>query len=205
MAQWKVADLDRAEAYKLLSGSVIPRPIAWITTKGSAGVVNLAPYSAYNMLGTRPVSLTVSIGVTGNDVDKDTLRNIKETKEFVVNAPRPEHVEKVALSAAPFPSTVSEAEKAMLAMVPSTLVKVPRLVDAIFSLECRLYDIVVVGDGAPGTANLVIGEVLNFHVDDAVHTDGRLDFAAIEILSRVGGYYYSTLGPLVEQRVPRLG
>ena len=204
MTAIKVSDCEKKDLYKLLIGTVLPRPIAWITSKSSEGLVNLAPYSAYNMVCSNPTTIVFSAGWKPPGVAKDTLRNILETKEFVVNTPRPEHIEAVALSAAPFPENVSEVEKAGLALTDSEAVGTPRLKDAVFSLECELQQTLQVGERAPGSATLVLGTVKVFHIQDELLTDGRIDFEKVSVLSRLGGYCYGTIGEVLEQKVPEI-
>jgi flavin reductase (DIM6/NTAB) family NADH-FMN oxidoreductase RutF len=204
MAAIKTSDCEKKDLYKLLIGTVLPRPIAWVTSKSADGVVNLAPYSAYNMVCSNPTTVVFSAGWKPPGVEKDTLRNILETQEFVINTPRPGHIEAVALSAAPFPPNVSEVEQAGLTLTDSETIETPRIKDAVFSLECELQQTLQIGEQVPGSATLVLGTVKVFHIQDELLTDGRIDFNKTQVLSRLGGYCYGTIGEVLEQKVPEI-
>lgn len=197
-------ECEVSDLYKLLISTVLPRPIAWVTSTHESGVINLAPFSAYNMVCSIPTTVAFSIGYKADGKEKDTLANILRQKEFVINTPRPEHVEAVALSAALFPAGESEVEAAGLELADSMVVKTPRLRDAVFSLECELYQTLQIGERAPGGAMLVIGSVRVFHIQDEIYENGKIQFDKARVLSRLGGYCYGISGEVIEQRVPDL-
>lgn len=155
------AQQSHAANYKLLTNLVIPRPIAWITSLGPRGVVNLAPFSFFNAMGADPVYLIVSIGRGDQGELKDTARNISATGEFVVNMVTEDLFDAMNLSAADFPPDMSELEIAGLHTGPSLKVAVPRLAEAQVSMECKLHETLHLGGNS-----LVIGEVVMFHVAD---------------------------------------
>ena len=204
MAIIKTDACERKDLYKLLIATVIPRPIAWITTLNKDASINLAPYSAYNMVCSNPTTISFAAGWKAPDTRKDTLSNILRTKEFVINTPRPEHIQSVALSAAPFAAGESEADAANLPLVDSSLVAVPRLQDAVFALECELQQTVQIGEKAPGSATLVLGTVKAFHIQDDLLENGKVDFEKVSVLSRLGGYSYASLGKVLEEKVPKI-
>jgi flavin reductase (DIM6/NTAB) family NADH-FMN oxidoreductase RutF len=150
-----------ADNYKLLTNLVVPRPIAWITSVSEAGVVNLAPFSFFNAVGSKPLYLVVSIGRRDDGTPKDTARNIESSGEFVVNMVSEDLLRQMNLSAADFPPDQSELTAAGLNAAPSVKVKPPRLNEAQVSLECKLFK-----SQALGTNTLYIGEVVMFHVAD---------------------------------------
>ncbi|MEI8325048.1 MAG: flavin reductase family protein [Betaproteobacteria bacterium] len=165
-----------ADNYKLLTNLVVPRPIAWISTLGEDGLVNLAPFSFFNAVGSDPVYVMVSNGKNGSDWPKDTARNIEASGEFVVNMVTEELFAAMNISAADFPPDQSELEAAQLHTAPSVLVKTPRVKQSPVSLECRLLSTQRLGSNT-----LYIGEVVMFHVADDL-IDARLrvhDFAPI--------------------------
>src|SRR5436190_5764254 len=129
--------LSPQAAYKLITGVVVPRPIAWVTTLGPEGTVNLAPFSAFTFVSTRPPMIGINVGRKAG-VRKDTANNIHEHKEFVVNIADETMIEHVHLSAIEHAPDVSEVDELGLAVAPSSAVRTPRLVDAPVSLECRL-------------------------------------------------------------------
>jgi len=152
---------SHATNYKLLTNLVVPRPIAWITSQGPEGVVNLAPFSFFNAVGANPVYLIVSVGLNDAGELKDTARNIQTSGEFVVNMVTEDLFGAMNLSAADFPADMSELEIAGLHTAPSIHIAVPRLAEAQVSMECRLHQTQSLGGNT-----LIIGEVVMFHVAD---------------------------------------
>ena len=147
--------------YKLLTNLVVPRPIAWITSLGPHGLVNLAPFSFFNAVGSDPVCVLVSIGRRDSGAPKDTARNILDRGEFVVNMVTEELLEAMNISAVAFPPDQSELTAAHLHTAAALRVHTPRLAEAQVSLECRLAHTQVLGANT-----LLIGEVVMFHVAD---------------------------------------
>jgi len=167
------ATLRTHEQYKLLTGTVIPRPIALVTTLGPHGV-NAAPFSFFNAIGVKPPMVMLSIG-PGEDSLKDTVRNLERLPEFVVHIVDHTSRHGMNLCAIPFPSAVSEVAHAGLRTEPSLKVAPPRLIDFPAQFECRVLEMRKIGR-LPYT--LVIGEVLQFHyregiVDTAFNVDGQ--------------------------------
>ncbi len=152
-----------ADNYKLLTNLVVPRPIAWVTSLSKAGVINLAPFSFFNAVGTEPLYVIISVGLRDDGSPKDTENNIKDRGEFVVNLVTEELFEAMNISAADFPSDQSELKAAGLHDAPSVQIKVPRVAEAQASLECKLFSL-----QALGSNTLIIGEVVMFHVADSL-------------------------------------
>lgn len=150
-----------ADNYKLLTNLVVPRPIAWVTSRGSDGVINLAPFSFFNAVGADPLYVVVSVGSRSEGSPKDTARNINFAGEFVVNLVTEDLIDAMNVSAADFPPGESELSAAGLHPAESVRVKVPRVAEAQASLECTLHSRVALG---PNT--LFIGRVVMFHVAD---------------------------------------
>ena len=150
-----------AESYKLLTNLVVPRPIAWVTSQNQNGVVNLAPFSFFNAVGSNPLYIIVSVGQNGSGKPKDTAVNIEASGEFVVNLVTEEVFTAMNISAADFPADQSELEAASLNTAPSVRIKTPRVAEAQASLECKLFSAQPLG-----TYTLFIGEVVMFHVAD---------------------------------------
>ena len=147
--------------YKILTNLVVPRPIAWVTSLSQAGVVNLAPFSFFNAVGSDPLYVVISIGCRDNGTPKDTARNILASGEFVVNLVTEELFGAMNISAADFPPDQSELTAANVSAAPSVRVKTPRLSQAQASLECTLFKSEPIGANT-----LFIGEVVMFHVAD---------------------------------------
>jgi flavin reductase (DIM6/NTAB) family NADH-FMN oxidoreductase RutF len=174
------AEHSEADNYKLLTNLVVPRPIAWVTTVGPTGVVNLAPFSFFNAVSSDPLYVVVSIGTRDDDTLKDTSAHILASREFVVNMVTEELLGAMNVSAADFPPDQSEAGAANLPLAASRLIRVPRLADAQVSLECRLFQSLELGSNT-----LVIGEVVMFHVADRL-LGSRLHIETFAPVGRLG-------------------
>ena len=197
-----VADTPVVDVYHLLVGVVTPRPIAWVTTVDVAGRVNLAPFSFFNAFGANPPVVVFSPTLRRDGTKKDTLLNIEATGEFVVNAAVARLAEQLNLTSKELPPGQSEVELAGLHTAPSARVKPPRIAESPVHMECKLRQIVPIGDG-PISANLVIGEVVTIHVDDAVlDENGRVDPRKLQTIARLGGDFYCRTSDLFELRRP---
>jgi flavin reductase (DIM6/NTAB) family NADH-FMN oxidoreductase RutF len=190
------AELDADATYRLLSGIVVPRPIAWITTLSPEGRVNLAPFSCYTFVANRPPMLGVTFGRKAGQ-RKDTARHILSSREYVVNIGSFSQREQIHLSSEEHPPEVSEAELLGLATAPCAGVAVPRLADAPVSMACRLHQVVPVGELG---SEFFIGEVLAFHVREGLLRDGKIDTRALDPVCRIGGPNYAALGEIVTLR-----
>jgi flavin reductase (DIM6/NTAB) family NADH-FMN oxidoreductase RutF len=155
------AQQTHATNYKLLTNLVVPRPIAWITSKNPEGVINLAPFSFFNAVGANPVYLIFSVGRNDAGELKDTARNIQANGEFVVNMVTEDLFDAMNVSAADFPPEMSELAIAGLHTEPSIHINVQRVAEAQVSMECRLHDTQILGDNT-----LIFGQVVMFHVAD---------------------------------------
>ena len=152
---------SQADTYKILTNVVVPRPIAWVTSLNQSGVVNLAPFSFFNAVGSDPPYVVVSVGLRDDGTPKDTAGNIAVRGEFVVNLVTEALIGAMNISAVDFPPDQSELTAADLNTARSTCVEVPRLAEAEVSLECRLFQ-----SHALGANTLFIGEIVMFHVAD---------------------------------------
>ena len=150
-----------ADNYKLLTNLVVPRPIAWISSLSQSGVINLAPFSFFNAVGSDPMYVVVGIGRRDSGEPKDSARNIQSSGEFVVNLVTEDLLAAMNISAAEFPPDQSELSAVNLHAAPSVRLKAPRLAEAQASLECKLFQ-----SQPLGTNTLYIGEVVMFHVAD---------------------------------------
>lgn len=185
--------LPAEEAYKLLVGIVVPRPIAWVTTLSASGVVNLAPFSAFTFVSPKPPMLAISVGRNAG-VYKDTARNILSGEEFVVHIADQSLLEPLHLSSIEHPPHVSEVAELGLATEPSRHVKPPRLALVPIAMECRLRHCIEFGETR---SRLLVGEVVLFHVRDRLLQDGKIDTRALDPICRLGGPRYATLGEIV--------
>ena len=198
-------DLSRTEAgtgYRLLAATVVPRPIAWVTTLGEGGVVNLAPYSFFNAMGGAPPVLALGLMRSATGGAKDTARNIEASGEFVVNLVPEASAEAMNASSAAMPYGVSEVGAAGLPVLPSALVGPPRLAQSPVAFECRVLQIVVTGP----EQRLVVGSVLAVHVEDRFVLDaarGHVDTPALGLVARMhGAGWYARTSDLFEMDRP---
>ncbi|SFJ54134.1 flavin reductase family protein [Brevibacillus centrosporus] len=195
-----MAELARQAKYKLLTGCVIPRPIAWVTSMDRAGLVNAAPFSYFNVASVEPMMLSVAVMRKPDGMRKDTARNIAEGGEFVVNMVDVHNVDAMNQTSAEYPPEESEVEALGLELLPSASVKVPRLGASRIHFECKLNQIVELG--SPTVSDLIIGEVLHVQVDDELYHNGRIDARAFAPVSRLAGQGYATLGEVFERPRP---
>ena len=189
--------LSAAEAYKLLVGIVVPRPIAWVSTLNETGGVNLAPFSCYTFVSSDPPMVAVNCGRRQGAL-KDTGRNAARSGEFVVNVVTEDLAWPMHHSSAEHPAETSEAELLGIAMAPSLVVAPPRVAAAPIALECRLDSILEFGRLK---SQLLVGEVLRFRIDEALYRDGKVDVARFRPLARLGGPNYARLGETITMPV----
>jgi flavin reductase (DIM6/NTAB) family NADH-FMN oxidoreductase RutF len=197
-----VPSTDVVKIYRTLVEVVTPRPIAWVTTIDAEGRINLAPFSFFNAFGANPPVVVFSPGLRRDGTKKDTLRNLEIVPEFVLNAAVEDLAEPMNATAKELPPGQSEAEYAGLALQPSTKVRPPRVAVSPVHMECRVRQIMPIGDG-PIAANLVIGEVLLIHIDDSVlDSSGHVDPRKLRTIARLGGDYYCRSTDLFEMKRP---
>jgi len=190
------------EVYQMLVGLVTPRPIAWVTTRSKSGVVNLAPFSFFNVFGANPPVVVFSPTQKRDGGKKDTLLNIEANGEFVINASTEKHTQLINLSSTTLPIEESELTLTGQSTIASTSIQTPRLADVPFALECRVLQIMPVGHG-PISANLVIGEVLTMHIDnDILGEDSQPDPRKLKAIARLGNEYWCRTQDLFQMERP---
>lgn len=179
------------DRYKLLIGSIVPRPIGFISTISPGGVYNLAPFSFFNGVCSEPMTILFCPVIRGTDgQEKDTLKNIKANKEFVVNIVSEEIAEKMNQCSAEYPYGVDEFKESGLTPSASTVVKSPLVKEAKINMECKLLHLVEIGN-KPGGGTVVIGEVVYFHANDDVYKDGKIILSKLKPVARLGGTDYA--------------
>jgi flavin reductase (DIM6/NTAB) family NADH-FMN oxidoreductase RutF len=186
-------DLGAEACYRLLTGLVVPRPIAWVTTLSATGTVNLAPFSHFTFVSPKPPMLAISVGRKAG-IYKDTARNIMAREEFVVHIADRPLIRDVHESAIEHPPEVSEVEVLGLATRPGLHVRVPRLAVAPVAMECRLRHCMEFGETR---SRLLVGEVVSFHLRDGLLADGKVDTRRLDPICRLAGPNYATLGEIV--------
>ncbi len=193
-----VSQLSHRELYGILLNCVAPRPIAWVSSLSASGQPNLAPFSFFNCVCVDPPLLAFAPGLrapkepasTPHGEPKDTLRNIRETREFVVSVVTYDLREAMNATSGEYDAIVNEFELAKLTPIPSEIVRPPRVGESPVSFECKLHQIVDFSSSPTGSS-LVIGEVVAVHIDDAHLKDGRIDPNSLDLIGRMGGLQYS--------------
>ncbi|MDR3004625.1 MAG: flavin reductase family protein [Acidovorax sp.] len=191
---WRADQLSERECYKLLVNTVLPRPIALVTTLGDDGVANTAPFSFFNVMASDPA--IVALGLEGDsqssDGLKDTTRNILARGEFVVNLVHKPLVDAMSICGVPFPTGEAEHAHAVLTTIPSVQIATPRIAQSRVQFECRLHTTLTIGPAR----HVVIGEILHLHIDDALLTpSGHIDVDAFQPVGRIhGSDWYVDLG-----------
>jgi flavin reductase (DIM6/NTAB) family NADH-FMN oxidoreductase RutF len=197
-----VSTADVVHVYQALVGVVTPRPIAWVTTIDGQDRVNLAPFSFFNAFGANPPVVVFSPTLRRDGSKKDTLLNLEVVPEFVLNAAVEDLAEKMNATSKELPRGQSEAQYAGLTLQPSVKVRPPRVAESPVHMECRVRQILPIGNG-PIAANLVIGEVLLIEINDAVlDPTGRVDPRKLRTIARLGGSSYCRSTDLFEMERP---
>jgi flavin reductase (DIM6/NTAB) family NADH-FMN oxidoreductase RutF len=182
---------EHSSVYKLLIGSVVPRPIAFVSTISTEGAFNAAPFSFFTVASSNPPVLVFTVGNRATpDTRKDTLRNITTGRDFVVNIVSEEFGQKMNLCAGDYPPEVDEFQVSGLTPVPSDLVKAPRVAESHINMECRLLYTIAMSNLING-GNLVLGEVVRFHIDDAYFNNFRIDQDKLRAIGRMAGNSYT--------------
>ena len=194
MAEFDVARFGPRERAQFLTALVAPRPIAFVSTVSGTGVGNLSPFSFFMAAGYNPLSVAFSPVRLRTGAEKDSVRNVRETGEFVVNIATHAMLAKLNQASFDYPPDVDEFDAAGFTRAPSTVVKPPRVAEAAASLECRLFRIVPHGTG-PSSGTYIIGEVVHIHVSDEVLTAGIPDNRKIEHVARLGADAYARIAP----------
>jgi flavin reductase (DIM6/NTAB) family NADH-FMN oxidoreductase RutF len=179
--------------HRLLTSSVVPRPIAWVATQNSAGQYNLAPYSFFNAICSNPPAISIASTYTTDNPDhlKDTIRNILTLGEFVVNIVTESNAVIMNETAINYPKEISEFERADLTPEPSLTVRPPRVAESPISFECTLYTTVPIGEG-PGSGTLIVGIVQHIYIQDNLLDErGAVDPLRLQPVGKLEGSGYS--------------
>lgn len=190
--------LEPRQAHDLLTSSIIPRPIAWVSTINKEGDVNLAPFSFFTGVSWYPPVLAFSVVNRDNGTKKDTVINIEEIKEFVINIVSPDLLAAMECSARPIPYGEDLSYIKGITLVPSKTIKPHRIHEAKVSFECVLERIVTVSEGA-NAGNLILGRVQLFHAKDNIVKNGReVDWNGLNALGRLSGNRYCSIQSIIE-------
>lgn len=196
------SEMNDIERYKFLIGSIVPRPIAFITTLSEEGILNAAPFSFFNIVSSTPPMVSVSVQrVRG--IAKDTARNAMYRNAFVVHICDEANVELVNMTSASLPSHVSEVESVGLTPIESKVVEVPGVQEAKIRMECILEQAIPLGVHDEIRCDLLLGRIVCFHVEENLYHQGRIDPIRLNPVSRLAGNEYATLGKIFEIERPR--
>lgn len=194
--QFDPNELEHTAVYKLLTGSIIPRPIGWISSVSEDGINNLAPFSYFNAVGDDPPHVMFSTGI-GNHSPKDTLNNVLATKQFVVNMVTEDLVEPMNTTAQSVAHDVDEFELAGVTPIASEKVKPMRVEESPISFECELVHHYFLEDHKHGGACIIIGRIVMMHFDDTILLDNyKINLETYKPISRLAGANYAKIGEL---------
>jgi flavin reductase (DIM6/NTAB) family NADH-FMN oxidoreductase RutF len=205
------SQLSHKDLYSLMLNSVAPRPIAWVSSLSASGQPNLAPFSFFNAVCSKPPLLVFAPAMRAPKKTqdqstwqaKDTLRNIRETKEFVINVVTYELAEAMNQTSGEYDASIDEFDLAGIDSAPSQIVKPRRVAQSPVCFECKLYQILDFNPEAEGSS-LVIGEIVSVHINDQYLKDGRLDRDSLDLIGRMGGMQYTRTTQRFEMVRPKV-
>lgn len=195
------ANLQRAEAHALLVGAIGPRPIAFVSTVGEQGIPNVAPFSFFTALAVKPAVVGFAVARQRDGQKKDTLINIEETKEFVINVVTEELAQAMNLTSGEYAYEVDEFKVAHLTPASSDLIKPPRVAESPINLECKLLQILEFGQ-SPALTSFIIGEVLRVHIQENVCEGGVIKALKLKAIGRLGEDFYCKTRDIFEMKRP---
>ncbi len=174
--------------YKLMIGAIVPRPIAFVSTKSKEGIDNLAPFSFFNGVCSNPPTIVFCPARRGKDGEmKDTLINIRDTGVFALNIVSESFAPEMVTTASEFQPEISEFHESGLTPIHCDKIDVMRVKESKITFECELNQIIEVGDGNPGSGALVLGTIVLFHIADEVYNNGRIDLEQLQPIGRLAG------------------
>ena len=180
--------------YNPFKSCIVPRPMGWISSISENGVTNLAPYSYFNAVADIPPMVMFASGFNGDGSQKDTIRNIEITEEFVVNIATFKTIEAMSLSSASLPYEESEINAFQIQTIPSLTVRPPRIKESPINLECRYIKTVNLNlDEYKASSQIVIGHVVGIHIADELLVNGKIDITKLEPLARLGYNEYAVI------------
>jgi flavin reductase (DIM6/NTAB) family NADH-FMN oxidoreductase RutF len=196
-------DLDLKDAHDLLVCAVLPRPIAFVSTIGEDGVYNVAPFSYFTLLSSKPAIVGIGIGRKRDGKKKDTLCNMEYTKDFVINVVTESLAAAMNQASGEYPSHVDEFKEIGLTPAPSDLVRSPRVSESPVNMECRLIQILQFGE-APRIQSFSIGEIIRIHVKDELWINGVIKADELRVIGRLGEDLYCRTVDMFEMKRPNV-
>ncbi|GIO28723.1 flavin reductase family protein [Ornithinibacillus bavariensis] len=194
--------ISERENYKLLIGTIIPRPIAFVTSLAEDGTINGAPFSYFNIVSSNPPMISIALQRKEGRM-RDTAKNIRNNREFVVHIVDDENVEAINKTAASLPPNQSELEQANLTLVASQNVSVPGIKEAKVRFECTLEHAVELGEDGNIGVDLIIGKISMFHIDEEIYESGRINQVKLAAISRLAGSNYAKIGEVFSIERPK--
>ncbi len=196
--------LPHQSVYKILTGSVLPRPIGWVTSIDIHGRPNLAPFSFFNVVCSKPPTILFCPLIRGTDgKTKDTLNNVRATNEFVINIVTEELLHAMNATSIEAPAEFNEVEYAGLTLTPSVSVKPPRVAESPIHFECKVRDIIEISD-QPGGGSIVIGTIQHIHAEDRVMIgEDKIDLMALKPIGRLMGSGYCRVTDIIQLERPK--
>lgn len=189
------SELTQIENYKLLIGSIIPRPVALVTTQSAAGIVNIAPFSFFNIVSSDPAIVSIAVQ-RKNGQEKDTARNLRESGEGVIHILDEDNVEEANQTAANLAPNESELTVANFELVASKGIQTPALKEAKIRLEVTVHEHVTIKKDEKITADFFLLKVENYVISEEVYEDGKINPHKLAAVSRLAGHDYSKLGEI---------
>jgi flavin reductase (DIM6/NTAB) family NADH-FMN oxidoreductase RutF len=204
MLTFDPSEIGQKATYKLMIGSIVPRPIAFISTISPEGLGNLAPFSFFNGVSSNPPAVMIAITRKSNGEKKDTLRNIESTQQFVINTVSEWIVEPMNQCSAEYPFGVDEMKKVGLTPLASLKVHPLRVQESPIQFECELYKTMEIGDGSEGSSTIVVGKIVCVHVAEKVYDNGKIKIEELHPISRLGGMSYGRVDGVFEIPRPKI-
>lgn len=196
-------NLDLKEAHDLLVCTVLPRPIAFVSTLGEDGIYNVAPFSYFTVLSSKPAVMGIGIGRKRDGTKKDTLVNIEFTKDFVINIVTESLAGAMNQASGEYPSHVDEFKEIGLSPSPSDLIRSPRVAESPVNMECRLMEILEFGE-APRMQSFIIGEIIRVHVKDELWVNDVIKADRLKLIGRLGEDLYCRTMDMFEMKRPNV-
>lgn len=198
-----LANLDLKDAHDLLVSAVLPRPIAFVSTIGKDGVYNLAPFSYFSVLSTKPAVVGIGIDRKRDGRKKDTQANIEFAKDFVINMVTESMARAMNQASGDYPSDVDEFKETGLTPAQSDLISSPRVIESPVNMECKLMKILKFGE-PPRIGSFIIGEIIRVHIKDEVWADGVIKAHQVKVIGRLGEDFYCRTMDIFEMKRPNI-
>ena len=194
-------EMDYISSHELFTNTIVPRPIAFVSSVSKDGVFNLAPFSFYAAIATKPALVGIGISTKRDGRKKDTLVNIEFTKDFVLNVVTEDFAQAMNQTATAYASDVDEFREVGLTAVKADLVKSPMIAESPVNMECRMMQVLEFGK-LPRRTSFVIGEVVRVHIKDELWAKHEVETVKLKVIGRLGGDLYCRITDIFEMKIP---